>query len=218
MRRSFFITLAFAVAISSPSAFAASSALGGGCLPGTDCAKEEAAPAMEEPAPVPVAKECGWGARISAGAPIYLFQEEDDAVGGGVYFDAFPCDLPINLRVGAEVNHMNADQPNALSAAEAPGRVANLTFVRIPFAIEYTREVANNTHFFAGLGPDIIHTANDIGDTGVGFHLSARLLHNFTDSWGVALEAGYMWGEVESSTGDVDLDNTFIIPTLSYTF
>ncbi|MCI5065206.1 porin family protein [bacterium] len=213
----------------------ASAALADGCLPGEPCYEapakmEKAAPPLEEPAVMgkemdfqeaaATEEVCdGWANRLSAGAPIWFFQEEGTEVGGGLYLDTYSCCQPYNFRIGAEVNHMDADQPNALTAAERPDKVAELTFVRIPLSVEYVVPVANRTNLFFGLGPDIITTANDISDTGVGMHISARLLHDFTDHFGLAVEAGYMWGEVEAGEGgDVDLDNTFIIPSLSYTF
>ncbi|MCB0321002.1 MAG: porin family protein [Bdellovibrionales bacterium] len=205
-----------------------------GCLPGEPCYEKPAAkapvvepapvaPAMEAPSVEPIAapaETCsGWGNRVSVGAPIWFFQDEGDEVGGGVYFDLYPCCYPVNLRVGAEVNHMNADQASALTAAEWNGRPANLTFVRVPFAVEYDLELGDRAHLFVGGGPDIINTANDVSDTSVGLHLSARALYEFTNHLGLSVEAGYMWGEVETNEGgDLSLDNTFIIPSLSYTF
>lgn len=202
-----------------------------GCNPGDPCWGEpvaagkalEPSPAVEPIAESPeaVAEEpcCEWGNRIAAGVPVWSFQEEDTEVGGGLYFDIYPCDYPLNFRIGAEVNHMDLDQPNAASSAEFDGRKVNITFVRIPFAIEYAAALAERTSLFVGGGPNIIRTANDVSDTSVGMHLSARILQNFSDHFGIALEAGYMWGEVnDDGGGDIDLDNTFIIPTLTYTF
>ena len=196
----------------------------GGCLPGENCGSEPVPlPArkrtMVEPVrSIPPAACEGWGSRFAAGAPIWFFDEESTEIGGGIYYDLYSRCLPLNLRLGAEVNHMGADQPNALASAEKPGSDARLTFIRIPFAVEYMTSVEEDTIFFAGLGPDIIHTANDIEDTSVGMHISTRILHNFTENWGAAIEAGYMWGEVNDGHGDVTLDNAFIIPTLSYSF
>lgn len=197
---------------------------GGGCLPGEDCNKVAAQPMVTkqqryEPVHSVTPVECsGWGSRLAAGAPVWFFEEEDTEIGGGIYYDVFSNCKAINFRVGGEVSHISANQPNALASAERPGTDAQLTFVRVPFALEYMTSVADNTFFFLGGGPDIIHTANDIGDTSVGMHVSARLLYNFTNDWGVAVEAGHMWGEVEARGGDVDLDNTFVIPSISYTF
>ncbi|MDC0358231.1 hypothetical protein OAO01_05385 [Oligoflexia bacterium] len=198
-----------------------------GCSPGEPCYETPAPAVVEAPvAVVPAAiappveeKACGWGNRIAAGVPVWFFQEESTEVGGGIYLDVYNCVHPINLRIGAEVNHMGVDQPNAMNSAEFPGKATRMTFVRIPFAVEYIVAVGENTSFFIGGGPDLIRTANDVSDTTVGMHLSGRLVHEFDGHFGVGVEAGYMWGEVsDDGGGDIDLDNTFIIPTLSYRF
>lgn len=211
-------------------------ALADGCLPGDECYEKPApvaAPARKSPvtaqpeatrqqtAPAPLAEEpCGWGNRFSAGVPVWMFDEEASDAGGGVYFDLYHCCLPLNLRVGAEVTHMDANQESALSAAEwNDGRDANLTFVRIPFAIEYVYSFNDSTRVFLGGGPDIIHTANDITETSVGAHLSARFMRDLTERFGIAVEAGYAWARVDTEeAGDVVLDNAFIVPSLVYTF
>lgn len=206
-----------------------------GCLPGDPCyeSPKVAAPVREMVPPPPskpstaspvaskviIDEDCDWGSRIAIGSPVWFFQEEDTEVGGGIYGDLYPCNYPVNFRIGAEISHIGADQSNALDSAEFPGKPVRLTFIRIPLAVEYVAPLSGKTKFFIGGGPDIIRTANDVSDTSVGLHLSARVLHNFNEHIGLALEAGYMWGEVnDDGGGDIDLDNTFVIPTLSYTF
>ena len=80
--------------------------------------------------------------------------------------------------------------------------------------------LAEDTNIFLGGGPDLIATANDISEFSVGLHLSARVAHDITERVGVALEAGYMWGEIDSENGggDIDLDGTFITPSVYYRF
>lgn len=204
-----------------------SAAWAGGCLPGEPCDEKQPVVAntdTPEPQAVVMSDDsddpfCCWGNRLAAGVPVWFFQEEDTEVGGGLYWDTFTCNGPLNLRVGVEVSHVKFDQPNALNLAEAPGRKTEVTFVRIPLAAEYMYRASDSFSLFVGGGPDLIRTANDVSDFTVGMHLSGRALYEFTDHMGIGVEAGYMWGEVEDNgSGDIDLDNTFISSTLSYRF
>lgn len=164
-------------------------------------------------------EDCGgWGTRLSAGVPVWMFDKEDTDLGGGIYLDTYSCCHPINLRVGAEVGHIDLSQGSALANAEFPGKEVNATFVRIPFAAEYVHSLGDSTQLFVGGGPDIINTANDVSDTNVGLHLSARLHHQISNHFGVALEGGYMWGEVDGEGGDIELDGAFVVPTVVYSF
>lgn len=187
-----------------------------------------AAPAkVEEPAPVaaPVKTaeewiddpEC-WHTRLSAGVGPLFFDEEDTTAFPGMYLDFWRPDYPINLRVGVEGRHMDLHQPNADASAEFPGKTTEITLVKIPFAVEWYHKLTEELTLYAGGGPDIINTANDIGETSVGFHLGSRLHYAFNYNWGVGVEGGYMWGEVDSPGGDIDLDHAYVMPQLSYTF
>lgn len=197
-------------------------------LPGVSVADAPASESFEERIPVgepePVAmdraaSDCGWGTRASLGVPVWFFEDEDTEVGAGGYLDFYPCDMPLNLRVGIEGVHMNLDQPNAASIAEAPGKSPEISFYRIPFAVEYVMPLMEATDLYLGLGPDLIRVANDTSDWSVGMHLSARLAYDLGNNFGLGLEGGYMWGEVDNNTGDdIKLDNAFVIPTLSYSF
>ena len=173
---------------------------------------------VAEPVPVEVAPECGWGFRVSGGVPIYFFDEQDTKATGGVYFDAFPCELPINLRIGAEVRHMSLTEDKAQVYAESPGREPDITYVRIPMEVSWYTEIMEQTNLYLGLGPDIVNSANDVGDTTVGLHLGGRLQYQFENNISVALDAGYMWATVDGGKGDVKLDGAYLIPTVGYRF
>ena len=214
----------------------AQTAFAGGCFPGDPCydkpvvRKERViVPAPKRMIEKPMAKkivepvaavedECCWSSTLGIGVPVYLFDEEDTDAGGGLYANFTRCNL--NLRVGAEVSHIDLDQPSAQTSAEFAGRRVDLTYVRIPLAVEYVVPLAEDTNVFLGGGPDLIATANDISEFSVGAHLGARVAHDITEKVGVALEAGYMWGEIDSENGggDVDLNGTYITPSVYYRF
>jgi hypothetical protein len=182
-------------------------------------------PAYREPAPVQRTtyreERDEWKSRLSAGVPVWFFDHEGKGLpGAGAYVDAWKTSVPLNFRMGVEGRHMYLGQEAAESRSEWTGKTPRVTFIRIPFALEYMKALDNRTTLFAGGGPDILHTANDNSDTDVGMHLSARVHHAFNDHWGVALEAGYMWGKVEAEdTGrNIRLDNAFVTPQLAYTF
>lgn len=197
-------------------------------LPGAALADAPASERFEERIPVgepaPVAmppkemSSCGWGTRVSVGVPVWFFDDEDTEVGAGGYLDVFNCDMPLNFRVGVEGTHMNVNQPGSAAIQEAPNKEAELSFYRIPFALEYMTPVMEATTLYLGLGPDLIRTANDLSEFTVGMHLSARVLYEFDNNFGVGVEGGYMWGEVDGPAGDINLDNAFVIPTVSYRF
>lgn len=175
----------------------------------------------ESPPVAPVALEegCDWGVRIAGGVPVWFFQDESTLPGAGAYLDVFNNGRRVNLRVGVEGRHMYLGQNEAAFAAEFVDKTPRITFLRIPFSVEYIVPLDEDaTQLFLGGGPDIIHTANDIESTEVGGHLSARLLYNFTHNWGVAVEGGYMWAEASDSGHDVNLDGAYVTPTLNYTF
>lgn len=164
-------------------------------------------------------RESGWGMRVSPGLTVHMFDEEDTDVAGAVFFDVWERETPLNFRVGAEVGHMDFDQDNAVGSFEAGRDKAEVTYVRIPFAVEYIVPVADEMNLYLGGGPDILTSANDVDDTSVGGHLGARLGYDFADNWGVAVEAGYQWNELEGRDGkDLDLDGAYISPLLTYTF
>ncbi len=173
---------------------------------------------VEEVEPV-VQKTCGTEFRLSAGAPIFFFDEEDDQIAGGAYLDVFHCDYPVNFRVGAEVLHMDLEQDSAAPFAEFPGKTVEASFVRVPLSVEYYREFSQGWYIATGPGLSIINTANDHSETGVGFHLNFRLGYEWSENWGVALNAGYLWAELDGDgAGDVVYDSAFLVPALSYRF
>jgi len=190
------------------------------------------APVVSEPMVAPVAEpravresmvtqeeeEC-WGVRLAAGVPVWFFDKESNLPGAGAYVDFYSNAQHINLRVGVEGRHMFLGQDEAASASEFEGKTPRITYIRIPFSVEYILATdMKNTQLFIGGGPDIVRTANDITSTSVGGHLSARLLYTFYENWGVAVEGGYMWGEARRSGKDVNLDGAYVTPTLNYTF
>lgn len=178
--------------------------------------------AREEPKPAPAViteVPCDWGVRLAAGVPVWFFDKESNLPGAGGYVDFFSNEAQINFRIGVEGRHMYLTQEAAESAAEFTDKVTRITYIRIPFSVEYIVPIDHNvTQLFLGGGPDLIHTANDIESTDVGGHLSARLLHNLDENWGVAVEGGYMWGDARRPGKNVNLDGFYVTPTLNYTF
>ncbi len=163
--------------------------------------------------------ECEWGMRIAGGVPVWFFDKEGNTSGAGAYLDVFNTQQRLNFRVGVEGRHMYLGQDAAQSAAEFTDKTPRITYIRIPFSVEYIIPTGlEATDLFIGGGPDIVHTANDISSTSVGGHLSARINYAFYGNWGVALEGGYMWGDANRPGKDVNLDGAYITPTLNYTF
>ena len=159
-----------------------------------------------------------WKFRLSPGVTVWTFDEEDATVGPSLYADVWRTDIPVNFRVGVEGRHLNLEQAAAADIAEFPGKESEITYIRIPFAVEYYHDLTDDLRLYAGLGPDIVHTANDLSETTVGFHLGTRLHYAFNQHWGVAVEGGYLWTEVDGRSQDIDLDTAYITPQLSYTF
>jgi hypothetical protein len=175
---------------------------------------------MEEPMPVATAVErCGWGTRLSTGLPVHFFKDESTEAMPGLYLDVFPCETPINLRVGMEGIHMSLKQDGADYYAEWFDKNTKISYYRIPLSFEYAANVADNTTFYLGGGPDLIRTANDLSDFTVGGHLSGRLGYEFTNRVSLAVEAGYQWGRVEADGGPkMNLDGAYVTPTVGYRF
>lgn len=166
----------------------------------------------------PAIEPCDWRWRLSPGGTVWFFKDENNLFGPALYADVWRTDIPLNYRMGVEGRHMYLGQEAADFAREAPDKTTRVTFIRIPFAVEYMHRVNQTTTWFLGGGPDILHTANDLEDTSVGGHLGSRLHYAFNDRWGMAIEGGYMWGRVDGLNEDVKLDNAYVTPTLSYTF
>ena len=161
---------------------------------------------------------CDWKWRLSPGGTVWFFKDENNLFGPALYSDIWRTDSPINFRLGIEGRHMYLGQDAADFARESPEKTTRVTFIRIPFALEYMQAIGSRTTWFIGGGPDILHTANDLEDTSVGGHLGSRLHYALDKQWGVALEGGYMWGSVDGAADDVELDNAYVTPTISYTF
>lgn len=182
----------------------------------------ETVPVRQEPVTAPqaipaAASPCS--ARLSYGQVMWFFSDEDSTTAPGVYFDYWCADMPINFRVGVEGRHMDLSQDSVAGLEEAPGEAVEVTYMRIPFAAEYYTEIATDTTWYLGVGPEIINLANDVSDTAVGFHIGTRVNYMLTDSWGLALEGGYMWDELDGQNGnDVDLSGAYVTPYVNYTF
>ncbi|GEM_PF-2642677 len=161
--------------------------------------------------------DSGWKYRLSPGVTLWYFDDEDTETGGALYFDAWDPEYSLNYRVGVEVGHISVDQTGASAFAEQGDR-AHLTFVRIPFALEYYQMMGNNFTWYVGGGPDILHTANDLEDTSVGAHAGLRLHYALNDRWGLSVEGGYMWAKMDAPAEDLDLSGAYLTPLLTYTF
>jgi hypothetical protein len=180
---------------------------------------EERIPIPQEEVPQQIADDCsGATFGLSAGVPTWFFDREKSQTGAGAWADFRPKCTPLNIRLGVEGRHMDAYQPGARAAAEFPGATPELTFIRIPLSVEYAHDLGEGAHWFAGLGPDIINVANDIGDTSVGFHLSTRFQYDIAQNFNVGVEAGYLWASVSGPGDDVELDTAFVTPSLGVTF
>lgn len=184
-------------------------------------AKEE----FRERAPVAADKKAEqraateWKHRLSPGVNVWMFDDEDSEVAPALHYDFWNTDTPLNYRVGVEGAHLDLEQDNAAGLADGPGREPRVTFVRIPFAVEYRHALGDALTWYIGGGPDLNIFANDASDTQVGGHLGTRLGWNFDEHWGISVDAGYMWANIdESETGDVNLDGAYISPLMNYTF
>lgn len=162
--------------------------------------------------------DCEWMYRISTGPVVWFFDEENNLVGPEASLDVWRTDYPINFRIGVEGRHMFLGQDSAQFARQNPQDTTRVTYLRIPMSLEYIQPLDEAVNLYLGLGPDIIHTANDLEDTNVGMHIDARVHYAFTSSWGASFEAGYMWGDVDGDGPDVKLDGAYVLPQLSYTF
>ena len=173
--------------------------------------------------PVAVVEEacgCTNNMRLSGGLPVMFFnQESANRPLAGLALDFWCDELPVNFRVGVEGRHMYVGQSSADFAREFDDKTTRITFIRIPFAAEYMTSLGESTTGYIGGGPDIITTANDFSEVGVGMHLGARVHYAFTKELGVSLEGGYMWGSVDGQGGrDVRFDGAYVSPMLAYTF
>ncbi len=162
--------------------------------------------------------DCQWKFRLSPGVTTWFFDEESELPGPSLGFDIWRADYPINFHAGVEGRHMYLGQEEAEFAQEFDDKTTQITFLRIPLAIEYMHSIDDTLTWYVGAGPDIIRTANDISETSVGMHVGTRLHLAFDENWGASIEAGYMWGEVDGQGSDVVLDNTYITPAIAYTF
>ena len=184
-------------------------------------AKEEFREQIGEPvSPAPEALpvvEDGWKYRISPGLATWFFKDEDNITAPGLYFDAWPTDVPINLRIGVEGRHLDLEQNAARSSAEFEGLNTEVTYVRIPMAVEYRRDLCEKWMWTVGGGPDILRMANDVSEWDVGLHLGTRLNYNFAENWSVGVEGGYMWATV-GATEDIDMDGWYLNAQVGYNF
>lgn len=181
---------------------------------------EETIPIPTEEVPQQIADDCsGASYGVSAGVPTWFFDNEHTRAGAGLYTDVRPKCTPLNFRLGVELSHLNSSQSGSTPLNEFPKiGGAELTFVRIPLSVEYAHDIDESTHWYAGLGPDLIHVANAYNDTTVGLHLSSRVRYDITKNINLGLEVGYMWARVDGPSDKVKLDTAFVTPSLGVTF
>ncbi len=180
--------------------------------------KERVPVAAETAAPREELEVCNWRTRLSPGVATYFFTEEDTLAAPALHFDVWNTETPLNYRVGIEGRHMHLGQDGAEDYQEFSDKTTNITFIRIPFALEYIMPVDENFTLYLGGGPDLIRTANDLSDFTVGGHLGARMQYDIDEKWGLAVEAGYFWAEVDDGGSDMELDAAYITPLVTYTF
>ena len=180
----------------------------------------ETVPVKESPSaiPQPIPAATGCFSRLSLGQTVWFFSEEDTETAPGAYFDFWCADVPLNYRIGIEGRHMDVSQKGTEDYAEFPGKTVEITYIRIPLAVEYYHDLGEGFTWFVGGGPDLLRTANDISEFDVGAHLASRISYSFDENWGVALEGGYMWNRLDGRSRDLDLDGAYITPTVHYTF
>lgn len=181
------------------------------------------APAVQKPVMVdsprsePV-EECEWKYRLSPGVPVWFLEDESSLPAAALYMDVWRTDMPWNFHVGVEGRHMYLTQDAAAYAQEWEDKTTRVTYMRIPFAVEYMESLSKDTTWYIGGGPDIIHTANDISETDVGGHIGTRLHYGFDKNWGLSLEAGYMWARLDGEGKNINLDGAYVSPAVAYTF
>ena len=166
--------------------------------------------------PVPAAAEDDWIFGVHGGVTVFTLADEHTQVGPALFVDARSTAVPLNLRVGVEGTHVNLEQDRVVNL---PGIGANpdVDYVRVPFAIEYYTDLCPKSTLFIGGGPDIISINGVSSDGDVGAHLGARVLQKITDTFGVSLEAGYQWADLDIYGDPVDLDGAYITTLLSVT-
>ncbi|MCB0311035.1 MAG: hypothetical protein KDD42_07360, partial [Bdellovibrionales bacterium] len=73
----------------------------------------------------------GWQSRLSLGVTEAFFDEEDAETLPAIHYDVWKEGSMVNFRVGFEgSNHLPLHQENAQSAAEFPGKVPQVTYMR----------------------------------------------------------------------------------------
>lgn len=216
-------------------------AIAGGCAPGEPCwedppkkiMKPRPAPAVVAPAPIPeevqeaptpapVAmkeKDGGLVLGLSAGVNVLTFKCEDTHVAPALYLDAGHDDLPLNMRLGVEgVDLADSEQYKHTPESEWFQEEPNFTLIRLPLSLEYVQAIGEKTQVLVGGGPDLLILSGEANDTTVGFHLGARIRQALTDSLGVSVGGGYLWGEADVRSEHYDLESAYIGTDLSYRF
>lgn len=159
-----------------------------------------------------------WKVKLSPGVSVWMLDEEDTETAPALYLDVWNTSVPLNWRVGVEGQHVDLEQDEAASLADGVGRQPRVTFIRIPFSVEYKHDFDRNFTGYFGGGPDLNVFANDASEVQVGGHLGARIAYNFDEHWGVSLDGGYMWADLDEGDADVDLNGAYVSPLLNYTF
>jgi hypothetical protein len=163
-------------------------------------------------------EKCDWNFRLSAGMASWFFEKENNLSAPSLALDFWRSDVPLNIRLGIEGRHMYLGQDAAIFAQEAPEKTTRITYLRIPFALEYIQPIAEDTNVYLGGGPDILHSANDVSETSVGGHIGARIHVALTEDVGLSIEGGYMWARLDGDSKSIVLDGAYVTPAIAYTF
>jgi Outer membrane protein beta-barrel domain len=205
-----------------------------GCAPGQPCWKKKpkakAKAAMEAPlaptptpaAPAPVVTpepvKADSKMSVGLGVNVLFFDCEDPTVAPGIRVNYGIADMPLNLQVGFEGANIDSVQYKFARPHPFGGKNPDITFLRLPVSLEYVIDVAENTGFYLGGGPDLFHIDGEGTDTDVGGHLGARVQHNITDTLGLSVETGYLWAEAKQRSVKTDLDSAYVGTHVMYNF
>lgn len=183
--------------------------------PGREEFKERIPLPPTDEVPVPEADNDEWILGAHAGVTVFALADEHTQVGPALFFDARNTSVPLNFRVGVEGTHLNVQQSRVDGRPDI-GDTPDLTYVRVPTAIEYVADLCDKSTLYVGGGPDLISISGLGNDTDWGAHLGARVLNKITDNMGISLEAGYQWADLDIYGGPIDLDGAYVTTLLSF--
>ena len=167
--------------------------------------------------------EAEWIFTLTPVVNVVFFDDDRDRPIYGGHLDVRRSDFPLNFRVGVEGAHFDSEQASLqrLQAETKPfSSGPELTYLRIPFALELMHDLGSGLELFGGAGYNIIRIDNLASDTGSGFHLSGRLGYNITDNFGASVEGGYLFAEDldAEGRGDVELSGPFVSSGLYFRY